>query len=69
MQEVNENNKKRSQDGFYKHKETGAIVELIDDASFGVPLTNAYINAGFVFVGKEDPRKKVSDEPATNKTK
>lgn len=58
MQEKNENNT-RSQNGWYKHSETGQIVQLIDDPDFGVPLTNAYIKAGFVFVSEEDPRKEV----------
>ena len=66
MEEKNENSK-RSQNGWYKHKETGQLVELIDDPSFGVPLTNAYINAGFVFVSKEDPREVVSDKKITKK--
>ena len=56
MFEKEENGK--SEDGFYEHKETGAVVELINDPDLGTPLTNAYIRAGFVFVGKEDPRKK-----------
>lgn len=55
MQEKNENSS-QSQDGWYKHKETGVIVHLEDDSTFGVPLTNAYMKAGFVFVSKEDPR-------------
>jgi hypothetical protein len=62
MQEKNENGK-QSQDGWYEHKETGAVVHLIDDPAYGVPLTNAYINAGFVFVGKDDPRVKEVSEP------
>lgn len=45
-----------SQDGFYQHKETGAVVELVNDPDLGTPLTNAYIKAGFTYVGKEDPR-------------
>lgn len=56
MQEVQEGNK--SVDGFYEHKETGTVVELINEPGFGTPLTNAYIKAGFTFVGKTDPRKK-----------
>lgn len=47
----------RSQDGWYKHKETGAVVELTNDPGFGTPLTNAYIRAGFEFVGTTDPRE------------
>lgn len=48
-----------SEDGFYEHKETGTIVELINEPGFGTPLTNAYIKAGYTFVGTEDPRAKV----------
>ncbi len=68
MQEKNENSKRQSQDGWYKHKETGAVVHLVDDTSYGVPLTNAYIKAGFVFVGNDDPRVEVS-EPQVDKKK
>ena len=56
MQETQEGNK--SVDGFYEHKETGTVVELINEPGFGTPLTNAYIKAGFTFVGKTDPRPK-----------
>lgn len=69
MQEKNENNP-HSQDGWYKHKDTGAIVELVDDPTYGVPLTNSFIKAGFVFVGKEDPRKEAPKEaPKAEKAK
>lgn len=54
MQEIQEGNK--SVDGFYEHKETGTVVELINEPGFGTPLTNAYIKAGFTYVGKTDPR-------------
>ena len=67
MQEKNENSKRQSQDGWYKHKETGAVVHLVDDTSYGVPLTNAYINAGFTFVSKEDPREVVSETKKVTK--
>lgn len=46
-----------SKDGWYKHKDTGAVVELINDPELGTPLTNAYIRAGFEYVGDTDPRK------------
>ena len=68
MQEKNENNK-QSQDGWYEHKPTGTFVQLIDDPAFGVPLTNAYIKAGYTFVGKEDPRPKVVAEEVTESKK
>lgn len=60
MFEKDENGKNK--DGFYKHKETGQIVELIDDPTYGVPLTNAYIKVGFEFIGTEDPRVTVSNK-------
>jgi len=66
MREKNEN-VNQSQDGWYEHKETGAIVHLQDDPDYGVPLTNSYIKAGYVFVGTEDPRKKVSEQKETIK--
>jgi hypothetical protein len=44
--------------GWYKHEETGMVVELINEAEFGTPLTNAYKQAGFVYVGDTDPRPK-----------
>lgn len=48
---------KKSQDGYYRHKETGAVVFLEDDPKYGVPLTNAYKRAGFVFIGTEAPKE------------
>ena len=66
MQEKDENNP-QSQDGWYEHKETGAIVQLIDDPDYGVPLTNAFKKTGFVFVGTEDPRKKTPKTDDKNK--
>lgn len=64
MREKNENNT-QSQDGWYEHKETGAIVHLQDDPDYGVPLTNSFIKAGYVFVGDEDPRKVSEEEVET----
>lgn len=55
MFEKEENGK--SQSGWYKHPETGALVELINDPELGTPLTNAYIRAGFVFVGETKPEE------------
>jgi hypothetical protein len=54
MYEKEENGK--TEDGFYQHKETGAVVQLINDPELGTPLTNAYIRAGFIYIGKTDPR-------------
>jgi hypothetical protein len=69
MQEHQEGTK--SVDGFYRHEETGSVVELVNEPGFGTPLTNAYIKAGFVFVGTEDPRAKVvkSDSKAKKEDK
>lgn len=63
MFEKEENGK--SQDGWYKHKETGAVVELVNDPELGTPLTNSYIRAGFEFVGTTDPRE--AEKAATEK--
>ena len=60
MYEKEENGK--TEDGFYQHKETGVVVQLINDPELGTPLTNAYIRAGFVYVGKYDPRVVESEE-------
>jgi len=51
-----------SKSGWYKHEETGAVVELVNDSKYGTPLTNAYIRAGYVYVGDTDPREKASKE-------
>lgn len=64
--EVNEDNKK-SQNGYYKHKETGAVVHLEDDPKYGVPLTNAYKRAGFEFVGTEAPKEESQKEKESKK--
>ena len=63
MFEKEENGK--SQDGWYKHKETGAVVELVNDPELGTPLTNSYIRAGFEYVGKEAPHE--AEKAATEK--
>lgn len=68
MQEKNENGA-QSQSGWYEHKETGAVVHLEDDPTYGVPLTNAYIKAGFVFVGTLDPREKATEKPSKEVSK
>jgi len=59
----------KNQSGWYEHKETGNFVELIDDPDLGTPLTNAYVNVGYVYVGKEDPRKKVEAETPVQEDK
>lgn len=55
MQETN-NPGADNQSGWYKHEPTGQFVELINDAQFGTPLTNAFVKAGWKFVGEQDPR-------------
>lgn len=55
----------RSEDGWYEHKETGAVVHLVNEPDYGTPLTNAYIKTGFVYVGTEDPRTKVEPKAET----
>lgn len=57
MSETNEQSS-TSPSGWYEHKETGAVVELINEPEFGTPLTNAYKAAGYVYVGDTDPRVK-----------
>jgi hypothetical protein len=51
----------KSQDGFYRHKDTGVVVELVNDPALGSPLTNSYIRAGFEFVGKSKPESKPTE--------
>lgn len=55
----------KSSNGFYEHKETGTVVQLVNEPNLGTPLTNAYIKAGFVFVGEKDPR---TPEPKAKET-
>lgn len=63
MYEKEENGK--TEDGFYKHKGTGVVVNLVNDPDLGTPLTNSYIRAGFEYVGKTDPRIVESKEEDT----
>ena len=66
-----EKDENKSESGWYHHKETNTFVELTNDPTYGTPLTNAYIKAGYVYVGKTDPRKTeevVSDETPKKKT-
>ena len=55
MHEKDENDTKS---GFYRHKDTGVVVELVNDPDLGSPLTNAYIQAGFEYVGDTAPDPK-----------
>lgn len=42
--------------GWYRHKDTGAVVELVNDPELGTPLTNAFVAAGYEYVGDEKPK-------------
>lgn len=64
--EVNENTKE-TKNGYYKHKETGTVVYLEDDPSYGVPLTNAYKRAGFEFIGTQAPKEESQKEKESKK--
>lgn len=48
MEEKNGEGKPLNQSGWYKHKETGATVELDITPGVGTPLIDAYIQVGFV---------------------
>lgn len=67
MQETQEGTK--SVDGFYKHKDTGTVVELINEPGFGTPLTNSFIKAGYEQVGKTDPKAAVVEKTSPIATK
>ena len=62
MSETNET-PSQAASGWYKHEETGAVVELVNEPEFGTPLTNAFIKAGYSYVGETDPRKKTKSNP------
>lgn len=54
---VREQDSNQTESGWYVHKPTGAVVELINDPELGSPLTNAYIKAGWSFFGETKPTK------------
>lgn len=52
--------------GIYRHKETGAEVELKIQPKLGTPLINAFIRSGFEYVGpapKAELKPEVVSEP------
>ena len=46
-----------SKDGWYKHKDTGAVIELNVDPTLGSSMIDGFVQVGFVYVGKENPIK------------
>lgn len=53
MAELNGNGKQLNKPGSYRHKETGAVVELDMTPGVGTPLIDAYVQVGFVRVEDE----------------
>lgn len=51
--------------GFYKHKETGIVVEINELPGLGNPIADAFVQVGYDYVGTDDPR--VSSEDKSNK--
>lgn len=54
--ELNGNGKPMAIPGWYKHSETGAVIELHRTPEVGTPMIDAFIQAGFVYAGETDPR-------------
>lgn len=52
--------------GFYKHKETGVVVEVGENPEIGSGQADAFVQVGFVYVGTENPEVKA---PEVKKTK
>ncbi len=46
--ETNGNGAQLNQSGWYKHKETGATVQLESTPGVGSPVVDAFVNVGFV---------------------
>lgn len=61
--ELNGDGKKLADAGYYKHKETGAIVKLDALAGAGTPTIDAFIQVGFVKVDEPIEETKVVSEP------
>lgn len=47
--------------GFYKHKETGIVVEINEIPGLGNPQADAFVQVGYEYVGTEDPNAKVTE--------
>lgn len=60
---LSETNNLGRPEGYYKHKETGAIVKLAADAALGTPMIDAFIQAGYVHIDESEvPKVEVETE-------
>lgn len=67
--EINGNGKQTNKAGYYKHKETGRVVEVGETPEYGSPMADAFVQAGYEFIGNEAPAAEVSPEADTKKEK
>lgn len=56
--ETNGNKNPLKPEGYYQHAKGGAVVWVESTPGLGTPLIDAYVSAGYVYVGKEDPTAK-----------
>ena len=56
--EKNGNGNPLKQEGYYQHAKGGPIVYVGATPGLGTPLIDAYVSAGYVFLGTEDPSVK-----------
>ena len=41
--------------GYYKHKEQGTVVEILEIPGLGNPVADAFVQVGYEYIGTEKP--------------
>lgn len=61
MSETNGNGKQLNLPGTYRHKESGAVVELEATPGVGTPVIDAFVQFGYEYVEPSEVETVVSD--------
>lgn len=68
MQETNGDGRPLNKPGIYRQKETGQEIYLESTPDLGTPIIDAFMQAGFVYVGpKEEPKIEEVEAPKAPK--
>lgn len=59
--------KPKNESGYYKHKETGAIVEVRNEEEYGTAQADAFVQVGYVYIGSELPQEAKVEPEVPNK--
>lgn len=63
MEETNGDGKELNKEGLYRHSGTGQEIWLEQTPPYGSPVIDAFIKAGFVYIGNEKPQVPEVVEP------